>query len=112
MVIRTSNPIEYVNDILNSISNYQSLLLLNQKLLSDILLSLKNNSVGYDNNNNNKNSIDLKSTIQCISRYEFSMCIAGVVVANVADSDRCNPKVPSSIPTGSRTFLEQESLMT
>ena len=31
------------------------------------------------------------------------MCLAGAV-ANLADSDRCNPKVPSSIPTGGKDF--------
>ena len=31
------------------------------------------------------------------------VCLAGAV-ANVADSDRCNPKVPSSIPAGGKDF--------
>ena len=31
------------------------------------------------------------------------MCLAGAV-ANVADSDRCNPKVLSSIPDGGKEF--------
>ena len=31
------------------------------------------------------------------------LCLAGAV-ANVADSNRCNPKVPSSIPAGGKDF--------
>ena len=32
-----------------------------------------------------------------------SLCLAGAVT-NVADSNRCNPKVPSSIPAGVKDF--------
>ena len=35
--------------------------------------------------------------------YTQYVCLAGAV-ANVADSNRCDPKVPSSMPAGGKDF--------